>query len=1027
MSDNTNLPAALTREIDSGAHEHVLDDGEYLARTQPLQPGHYWRAKAPIKHKGADEPYIEGGCVLLLQRIKRVDDKPHAVELAGHPLLNPDGTHTFLVHDFLNSFDPEPNGAAIRAEEMRTVQAEIDAKQRDLLDFSTNPAALIEELRKNPALPKPETRSEEKAGLPVAPFDFSAGVPGAEFRPSTAIADLASGMDQERQALMRRRAENQAIIAKKRADIIGKKTQAIAAAVKQLTPFYEEQSLVAIAQCEDALDIYGKLKSGLFSLGLYTGKDVVVTPVRGGEGAPAEEPIHILQALMFMDDESLINLEEGGANCDNLEDFVEQLRADDALLKRVVPFPRGIVAMRYKHERRDHGKGIDPFTAGRIDREDMKCFLIVRNGERVNIVSSSLENLDRLFPTQSDLDRPFTNGGFWHGVESERITVEDLDFSEARSKFDKLVLHYRRLVILIAGLYDRERDVIGDIPAIGDASGLALLKMPVQEAAFRPVSDEEFALGSGRPGFWDWIAEKNRATQSGSRLLCNWKTLMTPETAPGAVVRSDRSDYFRYDPKERFSLAICYKDGDLVVECPVEGSGQKDDFNARVSITKAKDHSGSLAYLCLDDVSPEEVHYYVHTRHERRGYIHYVRLLLAARKLLQADRVHETPLRRDLIDALQQGGMLVHGAEDSPLVSTVIRQWRASRRGAPVLTPDDPTYASMRGSMLHQLWILAGQGRDRKKVAEEIAAAEGRSPLKLAISGRKKLYLYATPTDAEREDLLGPHPWIVRLTLEELKTKVSVVERRHILLKEVEASETVLAEWEGLSKHVEPEVGHQLSYDEVRALRKLGEVASARVVRWLAPRDDEQFDANLTAVRLDTRERSRGYVTHGNIFLPLAVLRRTFAEDRWPDGYGHGKKKEVRLSHSYHVAGIEIGVDDALYLNGTSAQRKKVIDWFKAIYNDPSHSINALKKRAGGRLVHIEIDRLASTIKDDITGFVSNSGDKAKAFDADLVKVLKTLRERARYGASNYTTDVLMRFDAAAAEVYAALAGEDTP
>lgn len=1025
MTDKTNLVPTRSDQT-SGGYDHVLDDGEYLARTQPLLPGHYWRAKAAIKHKGADEPYIPGGCVLLLQRLKRVDDKPHAVELAGHPLLDPGSTHTFLVHDFLNRFEPEPNGAVIREDEMRKVQADINEKQRDLLDFSTSPTALLEELRKNPALPKPETRNQEKAGLPVAPFDFAVGLPGAEFRPSTALADLASGLDQEGQSIMRRRAENQAIIAKKRADIIGEKTKAIASAVKQLTPFYEEQSLVAIAQCEDALDIYGKLKSGLASLGLYTGKDVVVTPVRVGESAPVEEPIHILQALMHMDEESLINLETGGANCGNLEDFAEQLRTDDVLLKRIVPFPRGIVAMRYKHETRDHAKGTDAFVAARIDAEDMKCFLIVRNGERVNIVQSSLEKLDRLFPTQSDLDRPFTQSGFWHGIESERITVEDLDFSEARSKFDKIVLHYRRLVILIAGLYDRERGIIGDIPALGAGSGLALLKMPIQEAAFRPVSDEEFALGSGHPGFWDWLAEKNRATQSGSRLICNWRTLMTAETAPGAVTRGDRYDHVRYDAKDDFSLAISYKDGDIAVDCPVDAGGRRDDFNARVSITKYGEPT-SLGYLCLDDVSPEEIDYYIYTRHERHGYIKYVRLLLAARKVVAEDRAHEAPLRRDLIDALQQGGMLIHGAEDSPLVSTVIRQWRAARRGAAVLTRDDPTYPSMRGAMLHQLWVLAGQGRDRRKVAEEIAAAEGRTPLRLALSGRTRLYLYATATAEEREDLLGPHPWVVRLTLEELKTKVSVVERRQVLLPKTDAKETVLAEWaEDIKNWIEPDVGHQLPYEEVRDLRNLGAVAAARALRWLAPCDDDRFDTDLAAVRSDTRERSTRMVTHGALFMPLVLIRRSKAEQYWPDGYGTGKRKETRFEHTYYVGGVEIGADDALYLKGTPEQRKKVIGWFKAQYNDSTHAIATLKKGRAARFIYLGIDGLKEAVKTDFHGF-EGRGEQTKTFDADVVKLVKAIKERGRYASDVYTCDVLMRFDADAAVVYKLLAKEPIP
>jgi hypothetical protein len=1010
--------------------ERVLEDGEYLARTQPLDPGHYWKAKKAIR-KGLDENGIPAGCVLLLQRIKRVDDKPHAVELAGHPLLHPESTFEFLVHDFLNKFDPEPNGAAIRAREMGELRAKIDEQQRQLLDFTSSPAAMIEELRKNPRLEAPEERRRDDRLLPTAPFDFAAGLPGRDFRPSTSIAALADGRDQEEVDLFRRQAENQAILAKKRAELIQERTTAIAKTVQQLTPFYEEQGAVALAQSQDALDIYHKLRHGLATLGLYTGKDVELTEVRTGAAAAIDEPVHILQALMFMDEESLINTKSGGADFSNVPEFVELLKSDDALLERLIPYRRGIVAMRYRREDKEYGGGESAaYRNAEWNEKNTKCFLIVRSGERVHLVHSSLEKMSRMFPTQSDLDQPFTKSGFWHGVDSERITVEDVKFSEARSKFDDLVLHYRRLLILIAGLYDRERHVLGDIAALSGKTGLALLSLSMQEAVFRPISDEEFALGAGRPDFYDWLAEKNAIAQSGSRLLCNWYTLMTSKSAPGAVTshssRDREYDTFRYKPAKEFEVVVAHRDGGLVVECAVSGysySTHSDrEFRARVDVdewTRSGSERGAFGFLCLDDVTPEEINYYIYTRHERSGYLKYIDLLLAARAAAEADLAHEAPLRRRLIDALQQGGLRVHGAEDSAAVSTVIRHWRAAHRGRPVPLAGEPDYDTEVNSMAKQLWVLAGQGRDRQKVAAEIAAAEGRQPLRLALSGRTKLYLYATATAEEREDLLGPPPWVVRLTLDELKTKVTVSDRRHVILPKLDAKEEVLHEWPGAAEWIEPRRFHDLSYEEVRALRNIGSVAEARIVRWLSPRSDQRFDEALAVVKADSRSRTHGIINHGYLFVPLLVARHSHEEQVAFDYVTRRAKTE--LVHKFYVGGLVIRAVDALHRAGTPDQRKKIVAWFRDWYQEPSKAVKGLG--SGAFLGFVPVDQFGSL--KELTGreFVEVGERRGKrTWDADRSALLQTVKDRSSgYSIKNASAEPVLAFGEAAAKAYTLL------
>lgn len=1007
-------------------HQPQQDDaqeGERIEKHQPLYPGHYWKAKKDIKDRE-----IPSGCVLLLKRIKRVDDKPHAVQLAGHPLLHPDSSFEFLVHDFLNDFEPEPNGAAIRAQEMKEIQLRIEQQQRELLNFQSSPVALLEHLKKHPALPAPKSvrRNDEDEDEPKSKFDFEAGLPDANFRPNTEIVALTSN-DADR---FRRQAENQAILAKTRANLIEQRSEAIAESVGQLTPFYREQAVVALAQSSDALEMYKKLKSGLATLGLYTGEDVQVTKVRGGKGAAAEEPIYILQALLYMDEESLINLQDGGADFKDFKDFVKLLKEDDALLKRLVPYNRAVVAMRYRHNMKDYQA--DAFVQMRMDEENSKCFLIIRNGERVHCVHSSLEKMDRLFPTQSDLDEPFTRSGWFRGVESERITIEDVKFAEARSKFDSLVLHYRRVLILLAGLYDREREVLGEIAALVDKpTGMTMLSLPMQEEIFRPVSDEEYALGTGRPDFYSWLEEKNKLAQSGSRLLCIWKKVMTPESAPGAVVRrhgTSNYDEFRYEPTEKFGVAIAYARGDSVrVRVSVKGESWqrrgrdivKRDFDCQVDIGEYEKHGssrGEFGYLCLDNVTPEEINYYIYTRYGRRDYVNYVPILVAARELLQKDAAREAPLRERLYQAVKDGGVQLEGVEAQRAIGEVIRQWRAAHRGEPVPLPKSKDYVDEERSMLNQLWVLAGHGRDRKKLAEEIATAEGRRPLRLTLSGKNRLYLYATARTDEEESLLGPHPWVARLALSDLKTKMSVSARTHIILPKLDASESVLAEWADSEKLVEPKLFHTLAYDEVRALRNMGRETQEKAERWLSRRTDSQFDADLELIREDTRKRSPRYITHGAIFFPLCIARRVTKHESYAGGmWDSRRKKETTYSYKYFVGGIIEQTVRALYLNATEAQRQKIVRWFKDYYEKADHALKSLNVQATFRIC--ALNDYPHVQRDTFVGTFGEYGDgKSKSWSGDQKEFMDDVKKS--YHANDSTAEMIIKFDDAAQVVY---------
>jgi hypothetical protein len=112
-----------------------------VERFQSLLAGQYWRALRHLADEGIGE-----GEVLLIQSIRYVEERMHTIILRPHPDRFAAGRtvmpHRFLLADFLNAFEFEPDAAAIRAAELLARQREIQSSQADLQDLQSDPARM---------------------------------------------------------------------------------------------------------------------------------------------------------------------------------------------------------------------------------------------------------------------------------------------------------------------------------------------------------------------------------------------------------------------------------------------------------------------------------------------------------------------------------------------------------------------------------------------------------------------------------------------------------------------------------------------------------------------------------------------------------------------------------------------------------------------------------------------------------------------------------------------------------------------
>jgi hypothetical protein len=777
-----------------------------------LQAGQYWQARIAIK----DEEILKGD-VLLIQSVRDVDNAAHTIIMRPHPrwyAANPrcDSEIRFLVQDFLEKFDPCPDYKRIRNAELAEVQGRVSSLQHELAEISSSSDAMKEVVADG--LRKWE---KEQKLLPGTADTLP---------PPTPDATLDSSLTTEKIETMKLSMAKAGQIAKIQAEHIKAKVEQIGETVKAMTPFYQEQAAAALATTEDVRAHVGKLMTGIASLDLYVGTDVYVEQVSKGKDAsdgPDGEhlPLTIMQRKLYMDEElsAWADVDEK-FDTESTEQFFKTLRKYKSLVDQIFPTERCIVCMAVTHRERDYGNA---WENAMKNEKNKTVFLLIRNGENIHVVYSPVEShmkSPKLFPSESDIDKIFRDTKWWGEDEGRRITYNDVKYTDKLSEHEAVAVHYKRFLILLAGLDHRE-NLFGTF--YDEPKGMRFISMLFQQKYMRFIYDAD---GSGkmlpsedRPKFMDWATTKNAYLQSGSRVMCMWADVMTSTTAPGVCKYNSRSsnynDRWLADPTKRYAVQIAFREGkDILVKCDVKQEvwGRNVDgewrdshtreFQAKVNLSKYGGYQ--VGYICLDAVKADELEWYVHDRENRRNFLNYIRLFKSAIKYLREEEKQEAATRAKLAKALDDG-KIVTPDEAAKAISTAVIAWRAAHRGEPLASAEDRIEFP---KLLNQIWtvsrnivlhtIPAEMTNAEWQQAEKWAADRGLVPLRFVQSGKAQtVALYCAPKSEEEDNRLWPMAWVHRIVLTRKKNSFTEQSRQWKVLPAVNAAEVLLHEWEG--------------------------------------------------------------------------------------------------------------------------------------------------------------------------------------------------------------------------------------
>lgn len=237
-------------------------------------------------------------------------------------------------------------------------------------------------------------------------------------------------------------------------------------------------------------------------MNLYTGKNVALELICDGEKAPSDEPIHVRQRILFMDEEYLADAANGGIDYGQMDRFFEWLK-NPANRDIICPEPKCVVALKAK--RYDMRYCDNAWTNDILNKQNHHTIVLFRDGERLLVSDSEDLELYGMALPFSDQQERFEKKAA-EIVRKNRFPDSELEVLKKRS--EALGYMYVKYLSYLQGIVDN--GVVFDIGSVRP-------NFAKQEGVVY-VYDDENAIGTGR-SWYEFQKKANAGIRRGTRVV----------------------------------------------------------------------------------------------------------------------------------------------------------------------------------------------------------------------------------------------------------------------------------------------------------------------------------------------------------------------------------------------------------------------------------------------------------------------------------------------------------------------------
>lgn len=600
--------------------------------TEQVAPGLWWRMTGSYKDFSTREA-PDHGLIFLISDIRIIDGDIHTVVLHEHPKFGV-GTFLILLEDLLREFTFEPDGEVFRSQEFEALMSSIQEITKEISNPPDDETLMA-------SLPSPDVPDEE----------------GAENSDTAQVPEVLLPSQDVNAA--QAKIERALAVMEARRDWVDVKTTEMQSRMNLVSRYQTEKVAIGLAGVSEQRKFAESMLENVQTMRLWLGEDQAFQTLVEGHGAEKDEPLHFMQRMLYLDEEIFTHSRLDGLTADDMWELPQILSENPDLIQRMMPHPRCVVITRVRREARRINYSDDIFSIlqnlAKSDA-DKEIQILIRNGDQVHLVTTDeiTSRAERLFPSRKEIDAIFTESDY--RKETRMITPHDIEYSDKRANHDSRALFYRRVLLIIWGLAERE-GIFGEF--IGQ--GVNWLEETVHSKAFRFIHDEEDVIGDGRLSIVDFLNENEKSVRPKSRILSDWNTLVNPTTAEHLYDGSEASQfrYIKVALDEDIGISLVEKRGnDLTVKCPVtrhvRTSGEDISYKTPVKVSWKESSWGKFrssyaeGYICLDGLHSSDLKYYFNSRIHRQHYLKYLHLFDRAISILEAEEAHCSPIEEQI-------------------------------------------------------------------------------------------------------------------------------------------------------------------------------------------------------------------------------------------------------------------------------------------------------------------------------------------------------------------------------------------
>ena len=557
-------------------------------------------------------------------------------------LIQGETTWTFTLDVFLDHFEYAAGGVAERQGELITLMNSLHAvgsRQDNLIESARTPKLLAD---------------DTQPAKPMQPTGTDLVVMASRANPTIAAKNL-------------KRVKTAFAVTKNQ---IAKRHSALQTLIK-------EQELILKSKTEILTRQIAMAQEAIYMINAYLGQDEEIVRLKSGEPAPEDEKIVIRQQVLFMDEESAVAGElakRGGIDFETVDEFDAWVCEPDHL-QQVLPETRGIVAIK---ARRNPKFYVDnPFVNAELNRQNKCLYLLIRNGENLYRIFTTLWVEEVLLPRKDEFESFFyTMSTDWdtHERKREPLVPGSAKYMQAMDKAEEKKRRFYTVLILIQGLLDRTK-VFHPLPPNEQINVCNLEGQKHVTLRY----DAENLLGTGRLDFDKWLDSVNGELEVGCRIIGEFDSYYSRER--GLAER--KSNKWAYQPSSREIYIIDRKSGENGFKFLYQSDEQANKPRVSYQIYKR-----DYYIINIDSITIADIEFYIRSRTNRYHYTSMIPLLKAALAIKKKEAAEEAPFRQLLISEIaKKHEVSIARAERS--VDMLIKWWKYKTREHRALVSED--------------------------------------------------------------------------------------------------------------------------------------------------------------------------------------------------------------------------------------------------------------------------------------------------------------------------------------------------